>query len=133
MCKDFIQTCQTKGTVPGNFLVLTLLLFVGCILATSALAADDDYLKALEVEAEKSAEVSNKKNKSNKNNSEVSIDQKKFKQFESALQSRRPATYKYYRQLNAEEKFLIFSIYQEDHKFTRASKVVFDIYFDKSK
>jgi len=133
MCKDIIQTCQTKVSVTGKFLILTLLLCVGCILSTSALAADDDYLNALEVEAEKSAEVSNKKNKSNKNNSEVLVDQKKFKQFESELKSRRPATYKYYRQLNAEEKSLIFSIYQKDRKFTRASKVVFDIYFDKSK
>ena len=133
MYKYFIQTSQTKKTTTGNLLILTLLLCVGFMLATSAFAADDDYLKALEIEAEKSAEVSNNKTKSNKNNFDLLVDQKKFKKFESELKSRRPATYKYYRQLNAEEKSVIFSIYQEDHKFTRASKVVFDIYFDKSK
>ena len=131
MYKYFSQTSHTKNTVTSNLLALTLLIFIGCILATSALAADDDYLKALEIEAEKSAEVNTNKSKSN--NPAISIDQKKFKKFESELKSRRPATYKYYRQLNAEEKSVIFSIYQEDHKFTRASKVVFDIYFDKSK
>ena len=131
MYKYFTQTSHTKNTVTSNLPALALLIFIGCISTTSALAADDDYLKALEIEAEKSAEVNTNKSKSN--NPAISIDQKKFKKFESELKSRRPATYKYYRQLNAEEKSVIFSIYQEDHKFTRASKVVFDIYFDKSK
>jgi len=133
MYKYFSQTSHTKNTVTSNLLALTLLIFIGCILATSALAADDDYLKALEIEAEKSASVNTNQSKPNKNSFDILIDQKKFKKFESELKSRRPATYKYYRQLNAEEKSVIFSIYQEDHKFTRASKVVFDIYFDKSK
>jgi hypothetical protein len=133
MYKNFIQTSQTKKTSTGYFLILTFLLFVESIFSTSALAADDDYLKALEIEAEKSASVNTNQSKPNKNSFDILIDQKKFKKFESELRSRRPATYKYYRQLNAEEKSVIFSIYQEDQKFTRASKVVFDIYFDKSK
>jgi len=134
MCKDFIQTCQTKNTTPGKFHILTtLLLFMGCILCASAFAEDDAYLKALEVEAEKSADVRNSKKKTGKSNSQVTADQKEFKQFESAMKSRRPAIYRFYKKLNKEDKSIIFSIYQEDQKFTRASKVVFDLYFDKNK
>ena len=66
MYKNFIQTSQTKKTATGYFLILTFLLFVGSIFSTSALAADDDYLKALEIEVEKSASVNTNQSKSNK-------------------------------------------------------------------
>lgn len=131
MFKDFIQNCQTKYTAAGIFLILTLLLFMSFTLSASVRAADDNYLKELEVEAEKSAVVSNKKK--SETNSAISVDKTEFKQFESAMKSRRPAIYRFYKKLNKDDKSIIFSIYQEDQKFTRASKVVFDLYFDKNK
>ena len=131
MYKDFILHCQTKYTATGIILILTLLLFMSCTLSASVRAADDNYLKELEVEAENSAQVTNQKK--SKNNSGLSVDQKEFKQFESAMKSRRPAIYRFYKKLNKDDKSIIFSIYQEDQKFTRASKVVFDLYFDKNK
>lgn len=133
MYKDLIQTCQTKYTATGIFLILTLLLFMSCTLSASVRAADDNYLKELEVEAEKSAKVINKKSGSGNTNSKASLSQKEFKHFESTMKSRRPAIYRFYKKLNKEDKTIIFSIYQEDQKFTRASKVVFDLYFDKNK
>ena len=127
MYKDIIQFNWASKT-PSKFLTLILLLVLGSIFSVSVFAADDAYLKELEVEAEKSEQVSNKP-KSGK----ASADLKEFKQFESALKTRRPAIFRFYKKLNKEDKTIIFSIYQEDQKFTRASKVVFDLYFDKNK
>ncbi|WP_455219400.1 hypothetical protein [Kaarinaea lacus] len=133
MFKDIIQFCQSKYTATGIFFILTLLLFMSFTLSASVRAADDNYLKELEVEAENSANVSNKISNSSNTSSKASPNQKEFKNFESEMKSRRPAIYRFYKKLNKEDKTIIFSIYQEDHKFTRASKVVFDLYFDKNK
>ena len=131
MYKDLILFCLIKTTAVSKFFILSLLLFVSYTLSASVHALDDTYLKELEIEAEKSAHVINRK-KSN-NNPAVPIGQKEFKTFESEMKSRRPAIYRFYKKLNEEDKTIIFSIYQEDKKFTRASKVVFDLYFDKNK
>jgi hypothetical protein len=61
------------------------------------------------------------------------LNKKEFIQFEHVLQDSRPATYRFYQKLNDKEKTLVYSIYQKDHKLSRASKTVFDLYFEKNK
>lgn len=136
MCKDFIPKRHIiRYSVCKYCLLSSLLLLMTVSLSPANVAAvDDDYLRALEIEAEKSALVSKKpKSTNSKSKPAASADKKEFKQFEQAMQSRRPAIYRFYKKLDTEEKSIIFSIYQEDHKFTRASKVVFDLYFDQKK
>ena len=64
------------------------LLLLGTLLfcSQSVMAADDDYLRALEIEAEKSALVSKKPKTKNKR--AQTPDQKEFKKFEQAMQTR---------------------------------------------
>ncbi|WP_455206435.1 hypothetical protein [Kaarinaea lacus] len=142
MYTEIIQCFRTNRSTAINVLLLSLLfvaLFSTSAIAfsTSAIAVDDAYLKALEVEAEKSADlndnVDTKVNGQTKSNPGLPLDKKELMQFELELKASRPATYRFYKKLDSQEKTLVFTIYKEDQKMTRASKTVFDLYFDKNK
>lgn len=126
--------CWTRTTLFNKIHVVFIITGIFAFAPAMALAVDEDYLKALEVEAEKSAQLGDKKQqKSNKKNTKSILNKKEFIQFEHVLQDSRPATYRFYQKLNDKEKTLVYSIYQKDHKLSRASKTVFDLYFEKNK
>jgi len=120
-----------------SFAIAFLISFIlMAVFATPAIAVDDAYLKALEVEAEKSAQVGNSTksiNGSAQSKGGIQISQKEMMQFETELRSARPATYRFYKKLDQQDKTAVFAVYQEEHKMTRASKTVFDLYFEKNK
>jgi hypothetical protein len=110
--------------------------FLFILLSAPAIAADDAYLDALEKEAESSAHF-------NENGSAVkgqqkakagsNLNKKEMMKFESELKSTRPATFRFYKKLDPQDKSAVFAAYKEDHKMTHASKTVFDLYFEKNK
>jgi len=110
--------------------------FLFLLLSTSAIAVDDSYLDALEKEAESSAHF-------NENGSAVDdqqkpkavskLNKKEMMQFETELKTTRPATFRFYKKLDPQDKSAVFAAYKEDHKMTHASKTVFDLYFEKNK
>lgn len=135
MYKDifYIDHYRAHRSFAVTFLIPFFLL---AVFASPAVAVDDAYLKALEVEAEKSAQVDNNTksiNGSAQSKGGIQINQKEMMQFETELKSARPATYRFYKKLDQEEKSAVFAVYQKEHKMTRASKTVFDLYFEKNK
>ncbi|MCI0507817.1 MAG: hypothetical protein L0Z73_17140 [Gammaproteobacteria bacterium] len=99
---------------------------------------DDAYLKALEVEAERSSKLNNKVGDKSVNNAapskpDLPLDKNELMQFELELKTSRPATYRFYQKLDQQDQNRVLTIYKEDHKMTRASKTVFDLYFEKNK
>jgi hypothetical protein len=108
------------------------------LFGSSAFAVDDAYLKALEVEAERSAQLNEKPVNKNVNNAapstpDLTLDKQELMQFELELKTSRPATYRFYQKLDHQDQTRVLTIYKEDHKMTRASKTVFDLYFEKNK
>ena len=130
MCEDIVYSDCLKAKPVTKYLIIST--FICCyFLSLSAFAADDDYLKALEVEAEKSAHLNEKGDNTKKNKPVSILNKNEFIKFEKVLRASRPATYRFYKKLNKQDKTVIYSIYKEDHKLTRASKTVLDIYFNK--
>ena len=114
-------------------ILFTSCLFVFCILSTTVLAEEEDYLKALEAEAEDSAKIDNSNNSNSKDKPKVEaiLNTKEFLQFEALLESNRPTTYRFYRKLKPTDRTVVYSIYKIDHKLKKASKIVLDLYFDQ--
>lgn len=119
----------------GVRITIPFLLLISSNLSWPIFAADDTYLKELEIEAEKSAHVPNGQSTDLEipNTINSNIPDKAIKKFELTLKSSRPATYRFYERLDTEEQHEVYAIYNEDQKLTRASKMVFDLYFDKNK
>ena len=130
MCKDIVYSVYADKNTVRKLLSALIFLIAGSPF-TSSIAADDAYLKALEVEAEKSAHVSDADDTAKQDEPVFVLDKNEMLKFESVLKSTRPATYRFYKKLNEQDKTTIFSIYKEDNKLTRASKTVLDIYFNK--
>ena len=129
MFRDFLLCYRTHCSV--LFIFFTLFLF-----SASAIAVDDAYLDALETEAESSAhfnENGNAVNGQTKSKAGLKLNKKELMQFETALKSARPATYRFYKKLDQQDRAAVFVIYKKDHKMTHASKTVFDLYFEKNK
>ena len=134
MHKDLFHLYRAFRSLAISVFTISLLLIATP--SIPAFAVDDAYLKALEVEAEKSAQVGDSTgnvNGANKANSGIKINQKEMMQFETELKSTRPATYRFYQKLDEQDQTAVFVIYREDKKMTRASKTVFDLYFEKNK
>ena len=126
---------KPKSRHPGIKISISFLLLISCNLSWPIFAADDTYLRELEIEAEKSAHVSNGQSSDVKlsNTDNRKIPDKAFKKFELTLKSTRPATYRFYKKLDTEEQHIVYTTYNEDQKLTRASKMIFDLYFKKNK
>ena len=132
MCKSIFLLWRVVKSIPTKYVLLSLV-FIAWFSSASALAADDEYLKALEAEAKKSAPVNTKKTQKDNTKINSILKKKEFIEFEKELQFSRPATYRFYEKLDDKEKTVIYSVYKKDHKLTKASKTVFDIYFEKNK
>ena len=128
-----IQKPQARHA--GIKISIFFLLLVSSTLSLPIFAADNTYLKELEIEAEKSAHVSNGQSSDIKlsNSANREIPGKAIKKFEHTLKSTRPATYRFYKRLDTEEQHIVYTTYNEDQKLTRASKMIFDLYFEKNK
>lgn len=134
MYKDIFHLYRAFRSLAFSVFAISLLLIATP--SMPAFAVDDAYLKALEVEAEKSAHVGDSTgdiNGASKSKGGKKINQKEMMQFETELKSTRPATYRFYQKLDEQDQTAVFVIYKEDHKMTRASKTVFDLYFEKNK
>ena len=121
-------------------MVVTCILFA--VYNAGAFAEDEDYLKELEAEAEKSANVSTSKpNKSNRsgnnprsnstNRASGNSANNQRERFEQLLQFELPSTYKFYNKLNSEKKAVVFEAYKRTEKLSTASKIIFDLYFEQ--
>lgn len=101
--------------------------------AVPTMAVDDDYLKALESEADNTGAMSTKQNAKpgNKANSGVKTSAKK--NFEQLLEFELPSTFKFYTKLNAEDQAKVLKRYNKDKKLSAASKIIFDLYFERNK
>ena len=129
MHKDIVNSYTPKTILITLILILCLLSL--CAGTTSAFAVDENYLEALEAEAADSAKLNSKNsgNKDGANKAPSVLNKKEFQEFESELQNSRPTTYRFYKKLQPEDKTAVFYIYKKDHTFTRASKIVLDLYF----
>ena len=109
--------------------ILQQLLLVFLVsLSTSAWALDDNYLNALEVEAEDTSHT-----KVPAEGGGNSVDSGLKEEFENMLEARKPATYKFYKKLNADNKAKIVKFHQKEQKISVTSKKIFDLYFAQSK
>lgn len=136
MYENIIHCCRTCCSI--LFRVFVFPFCLTALFGSSAFAVDDAYLKALEVEAERSAQLNEKPVNKNVNNAapstpDLTLDKQELMQFELELKTSRPATYRFYQKLDHQDQTRVLTIYKEDHKMTRASKTVFDLYFEKNK
>jgi hypothetical protein len=133
MQENIIHHYRTTRSIAFHLFAIVLLLIA--IVPSSAIAVDEAYLEALEAEAENSAHVGSNKavNGASASKAGGQINKKELMQFEVELKTTRPATYRFYEKLDDQEKTAVFAVYSEDHKMTRASKTVFDLYFEKNK
>ena len=97
-----------------------------------AIAVDDDYLKALESEADDTGSLTtNPVNNPNPGNS--NSNSKAKENFEKLLEFELPSTYKFYTKLNANDQNKVVNHYSKEKKMSAASKLIFDLYFESNK
>lgn len=137
-----------------NTLLLQVVAGLMCSVAIASMpqrapAADDAYLKALEVEANNSAKLTKKAKKSeNKTgsaqtkrqpkpstavNGEKDVEKLLRNEFEQTLANERPATYTFYSKLPESDKSSVLETYKESKKISTTSKKIFDLYFALTK
>lgn len=111
----------------------TIIIFTCIIWANVANSnADDDYLKAMEVEAESSNTTQSTKTTSNVTTAEKELKQKQKQEFETRLNNELPTSYKSYRMLSEEKKQAVVSTYFDNKKnMPMATRVLFNLYFNK--
>ena len=133
MCRNIVRSRRSDDKKSKRFL-FSMALLVLCIFSIDTYALDEDYLKALEAEAEDSAKVSNetKPEPKNKTKTESTSKRDEFLKFEAILEFNRPTTYRFYKKLGAEDKRTVFSVYQKDHALKKIGKVVLDLYFEQN-
>ncbi|HEY5603862.1 MAG TPA: hypothetical protein VIM41_12200 [Gammaproteobacteria bacterium] len=116
-------------------------LLLGALYSTAAIAVDDAYVKALEVEAKRSAQLNDndgKKSVSSVNGAAQSkqilpVENQELQQFELELKTSWPATYRFYKKLDPQDQSKVLTVYKEDNKMTKVNKTVFNLYFEKNK
>jgi hypothetical protein len=107
------------------------------LLNNTSLAADDDYLEALEAEAERTGNLDDSGGVGTNTTTKTTttktkqVNQSTQKKFEQLLQFELPATYKFYNKLSEKNKALVVKTYTKDKKLSAASKKIFDLYFKK--
>jgi hypothetical protein len=137
-----------KSPCSGNLLIFTpifkshkrlLYALVVCALFTvPAIAADDDYLKALESEADDTGSLTQKPTNTQNATSPSSQDVKGVKNsakenFEKLLEFELPSTYKFYTKLTPVDQNKVVRHYNQEKKMSTASKLIFDLYFESNK
>lgn len=93
----------------------------------SAMAdSSDDYLNELEVEAQRSANVSKLSKSDIANNPNL----EKFDTFTKMLKFERPMTFRFFLKLNKKQQQSIVDNFTKHKKISLASKNIFDLYFN---
>jgi len=122
-------------------LVFACLCVVTFFVGTATAADDDAYLDMLEQEAESSAQLSNNPTTSQKRrptgkpkpatanpvNKDAQI------KFEQLLQFELPSTYRFYTKLSLDDQDKVVKVFIKDNKLSSASKLIFDLYFDRNR
>ena len=109
--------------------LLIWLLFTGL----PAIAAEDDYLRALESEADNTSSLT-KKQSNNPTAAKSSAAKSNGKEnFEKLLEFELPSTYKFYTKLNPDDQIKVIKRYDQEKKMSAASKLIFDLYFQTNK
>ncbi|WP_455212210.1 hypothetical protein [Kaarinaea lacus] len=98
-----------------------------------AMAADDDYLKALESEADDTGSLTTKQTNNSQAASSNSGNNKAKENFEKLLEFELPSTYKFYKKLNPNDQSKVVRLYGKEKKMSSASKLIFDLYFESNK
>jgi hypothetical protein len=101
--------------------------------ALPAIAADDDYLKALESEADDTGSLTTQQNNNPNPGKSNGVTNSAKEKFEKLLEFELPSTYKFYSKLNAEDQSKVIKRYNKEKKMSAASKLIFDLYFDRNK
>ena len=94
-----------------------------------AIAVDDDYLKALESEADDTGSLTIKPGN---NPNAASSNSKAKENFEKLLEFELPSTYKFYTKLNPNDQNKVVRHYSKEKKMSAASKLIFDLYFESN-
>lgn len=113
-------------------LLLSGILVVLSISSTNTIAVDEEYLKALEVEAENSAKIGNEVKPNNKPIIDSTISREKLLKFEAILEFNKPTTFRFYKKLKSKDKQAVFSVYKKDQSLKKIRKVVLDYYFEQN-
>ena len=98
-----------------------------------AIAADDDYLKALESEADDTGSLNTKPTNNPTPAKSGGVKNNDRENFEKLLEFELPSTYKFYTKLNAENQAKVIKRYNREKKMSAASKMIFDLYFQHNK
>lgn len=100
------------------------------IFVTPAIAQNgDDYLKALNSEADNTSALSSQPN-AQPTETPTPIEKNPLKDaFEKLLELELPATYKFYAKLNTKDQNKVVQTYAQAKKMSAASKLIFDLYF----
>ena len=135
-CLGAIQIfARIRKTFSRIFPILIIwALFAGC----PAAAVDDDYLKALESEADDTGSMAKKPLNSspttaNPAGANSGVNNNEKESFEKLLEFELPSTYKFYTKLNAQDQAKVITHYNQEKKMSAASKIIFDLYFQRNK
>lgn len=133
MCNKINYSFRSTENNLIRFL-LSGILVVLSISSTNTIAVDEEYLKALEVEAENSAKIGNgdEVKPNNKPIIDSTISREKLLKFEAILEFNKPTTFRFYKKLKSKDKQAVFSAYKKDQSLKKIRKVVLDYYFEQN-
>lgn len=113
--------------------IFHIIILWGLFACLPAIAVDDDYLKALETEANNTASMANKPSPKPRVLKASGLSNSARKNFENLLQFELPSTYTFYSKLTSEQQVSVIKHYIQEQKISSASKLIFDLYFDHNK
>jgi len=113
--------------------IFRTLVVCALFVALPAIAVDDDYLKALESEADDTGTVNQNPTRNSQSGTTKSGKNNAKEDFEKLLEFELPSTYKFYTKLNPTDQNKVVRHYNQEKKMSSASKLIFDLYFESNK
>jgi hypothetical protein len=113
--------------------IFCVLLVWALFVTIPAFAADDDYLKALESEADDTGSLTQNPPNNPQNAASQGVKKSAKENFEKLLEFELPSTYKFYTKLTQADQYKVVKHYNKEKKMSAASKLIFDLYFESNK
>ena len=109
-----------------------ILIVYACV-ALPVSAVDDDYLNALESEADDTGSMTQNPTNNPQNANSSAVKSSLKENFEKLLEFELPSTYKFYKKLAPDDQNKVVKLYDKEKKMSAASKLIFDLYFESNK
>ncbi|KPJ94530.1 MAG: hypothetical protein AMJ53_05065 [Gammaproteobacteria bacterium SG8_11] len=132
------KPCGWKIPIPTAFSKNLIRMFYALLIwalmtALPVFAAEEDYLKALESEADNTSSLNQKQSNNPTAAKSGGVKNSVKEDFEKLLEFELPSTYKFYTKLKTDDQIKVVKLYSREKKMSAASKLIFDLYFENNK